>query len=92
MHKDATDGYLVGGKSLLCLSTLVWCLHILYFVDLAYYIKGSSHILLMLLVIKTPIFLWRFNLNTIKPHDLQDDVTHSELPFVNAYLGFLLSA
>ena len=78
MHKDTTDGHLVGGKSLLCLSTLVRCLYILYFVDLAYHIKGSSHIFLMLLVIQTPILLLRFNLNTIERHNHQIyDVTHS---------------
>lgn len=59
----------------------------MYIIDLAYHIKCSSHILLMLLVMQKPIILLRSNLNVINLHDgHQFNVTHSMISSVNALL------
>lgn len=78
MHEDTSNGHFIGGQSLLCLSRSVQCLHPFYIIDLAYHIKGSSHMFLMVLVMQKIIFLLRFNSSISNPHDDQSLISRTQ--------------
>ena len=74
VHKDTSNRYFVGGKSLLCLNHSVRCRFGCETLNSAqtYHIKSSSHVSLMLLVMQKSIHSLPVNFNIINTHDSQN--------------------